>query len=152
MIGIFSIKSESKKTRHVQNLAISKKSIIFVLSSWNFIKVSNSWGSYFDQVSWGQDNKIKEIYDPKLGARISKSIFWVHLDPFWFILILYDIKGGENMGIERNLRFLRTQRNITIFSDFFLKSDFFWNRIFSLIRFFLKFSVFLRNFRLRPKK
>ena len=30
----------------------SKKSTIFVLSSWNLVKITNSWGSHFDQVSW----------------------------------------------------------------------------------------------------
>ena len=46
------IKSESKKTAHTQKLAISKKSMIFALFSWKFVKMINSWVTHFDQVSW----------------------------------------------------------------------------------------------------
>ena len=35
-------------------------------------------------------NKIKEIFDPKLGARTSRSIQHVHLDLLKSILVLYD--------------------------------------------------------------
>ena len=41
-----------KKQEDFQKLSINKKSIIFVLSSWNLVKMINSWGDYFHQVSW----------------------------------------------------------------------------------------------------
>ena len=44
-----------KKTRHVQNLAISKKTTILVQSSWNLVKIIASWGNRFHQVSWRLD-------------------------------------------------------------------------------------------------
>ena len=46
-----------KKKAHVERLAISKKSTIFVLSSWNVMKMISSWDDYFHQVSWGLDKK-----------------------------------------------------------------------------------------------
>ena len=39
-----------KKPGHTQKLAINKKSTIFVLSSWNSVKIITSWGNYFHQV------------------------------------------------------------------------------------------------------
>ena len=45
------LKSGSKKTRHIQKLAISKKSTFFVQSSWKFVKMIISKGNYFHQVS-----------------------------------------------------------------------------------------------------
>ena len=36
-----------------KKVTISKKSAIFVLSPWNLVKITKSWGSHFDQVSWG---------------------------------------------------------------------------------------------------
>ena len=42
-----------KKMTHVPKLAISKRSTIFVRSSWNLVKIITSWGNHFDQVSWG---------------------------------------------------------------------------------------------------
>ena len=47
------VKSGAKKTGHFQKLAINKKSTIFVLSSWNLVKIITSWGNHFHQVSWG---------------------------------------------------------------------------------------------------
>ena len=44
-----------KKTRHIQNLAISKKSTIIVQSSWNLAKMIASWANHFHQVSLGLD-------------------------------------------------------------------------------------------------
>ena len=38
-------------------LATSKKSTIFVQSSWNLVKIFISWGIHFDQVSWGLDKR-----------------------------------------------------------------------------------------------
>ena len=48
------LKSEAKK-RDTQKLAIDKKSSIFVLSSWNLVKVTTSWDDHFHQVSWEKD-------------------------------------------------------------------------------------------------
>ena len=35
-----------------KKVTIGKKSTIFVLSSWNLVKVTTSRASYFDQFSW----------------------------------------------------------------------------------------------------
>ena len=45
------VKSESKKTAYISKLAISKSPTIFVISSWNFVKISTSWVDNFDKVS-----------------------------------------------------------------------------------------------------
>ena len=42
-----------KKTGHTQKLAMNKKSMIFVLSSWNLVKMIASCGDHFHLVSWG---------------------------------------------------------------------------------------------------
>ena len=47
------VKYESKKIGLAQKFTIGKKSTIFALSSWNLVKLTTSWGSYFDQVWWG---------------------------------------------------------------------------------------------------
>ena len=47
------LKSGAKKTGHAQKLAINKRSTIFVLSSWNLVKIITSWVNHFHQVSWG---------------------------------------------------------------------------------------------------
>ena len=47
------LEGESKKSRHLQKLAISKKSTILVQSSWYLGIMKYSWDNYFDQVSWG---------------------------------------------------------------------------------------------------
>ena len=36
-----------------KKVTISEKSTIFVLSWWNLVKISYSWGSHFDKVSSG---------------------------------------------------------------------------------------------------
>ena len=45
------VKSEQKKTGHVQKLAIDKKSTIINQSSWNLVKKIASSDNYFHQVS-----------------------------------------------------------------------------------------------------
>ena len=45
------LKSGAKKTGHFQKLVINKKSTIFVLLSWNLVKMITSWGEHFYQVS-----------------------------------------------------------------------------------------------------
>ena len=40
-------------------MAINKKSTFFVQSSWNFVKIINSCGEYFHQVSWGLDKNCR---------------------------------------------------------------------------------------------
>jgi len=47
------LKSEWKKKRHVQKLAMNKKSTIFVLSPWNLVKMITQRGDHFHQLSWG---------------------------------------------------------------------------------------------------
>ena len=47
------LKSGSKKIRHVKRLTIYKKSTFFVVSSWKLEKLISSWGNHFHQVSWG---------------------------------------------------------------------------------------------------
>ena len=42
-----------EKTIHMQKLAISKNSTMFVLSSWNLVKMIISWVNNFHQVPWG---------------------------------------------------------------------------------------------------
>ena len=44
-----------KKATHFQKLAVNEKSIIFVLFSWNLVKMIAPWDDYFHQVSWGLD-------------------------------------------------------------------------------------------------
>ena len=60
LVGLFRntvIKSGSNKVRQVQQLAISKESTYFFLSSWNLVKIITSWGDLFHQVSWEYDKK-----------------------------------------------------------------------------------------------
>ena len=52
------IKVWTKNMRCIQKLAISKKSTIFVLFSWNFVKMITTWDDYFHQVSWWQDKNV----------------------------------------------------------------------------------------------
>ena len=53
LVNLPELKSKEIKTRHVQKLAINKKSTFFALSSWNFVKMITSWGDYFHKVSPG---------------------------------------------------------------------------------------------------
>ena len=46
------VETGPKKTGKGQKLTTNKKSTIFELSSWNLDKMTNPWGSHFDQVSW----------------------------------------------------------------------------------------------------
>ena len=46
------IEGEQVFSRLAKKVTISKKSTIFVLYSWNLVKITNSEGSHFDQVSW----------------------------------------------------------------------------------------------------
>ena len=46
------VKTDSKKTAHIQKLAHNESSTIFVLLSWNLDKISTSWVDNFDQASW----------------------------------------------------------------------------------------------------
>ena len=45
------VRSEEEKTAHLQKLAISKKSTIFVQLWRNLVKTIASWGNHFHQVS-----------------------------------------------------------------------------------------------------
>ena len=46
------LKTDLKKSAHSQKLAINESSTIFVVSSWNLVKISTSWVDDFNQVSW----------------------------------------------------------------------------------------------------
>ena len=46
------LKTDVKKIAHSQKLAINESSTIFVVSSWNLVKISTSWVDNIDQVSW----------------------------------------------------------------------------------------------------
>ena len=46
------LEGDAWKIGHGSKVAVSKKSIIFVVSSWNFVKVIDSWVDHVDQVSW----------------------------------------------------------------------------------------------------
>ena len=41
------IKVSGKKMRHIQKLTINRKSTFFVQSSWNLMKINNSWVNLF---------------------------------------------------------------------------------------------------------
>ena len=45
----------NKKRANVLKLAIRKKSTVFIQSSWNLVKMTSLWDTYFHQVSWGLD-------------------------------------------------------------------------------------------------
>ena len=49
----FNLKSESKKRDMFKHWPLVKKSSIFVVFSWNFVKMISSWVDYFHQLSWG---------------------------------------------------------------------------------------------------
>ena len=53
------VRSELKKTRSVQKLAIGKKSTDFVQSWWNLVKMISSWGNHFHHVSWALDKNCR---------------------------------------------------------------------------------------------
>ena len=55
-------------------MAISKKSIIFVQSFWNLVNMIASWGNYFHQVSWGQE----------------QDVYFLLMANFWMCLIFFD--------------------------------------------------------------
>ena len=46
------VEGGTQLSRLAKEVTSSKKSTIFVLYSWNFVKVTTSRVSYFDQVSW----------------------------------------------------------------------------------------------------
>ena len=49
------IKSEEKKTRHIQSLTTNRKSTFSVRSSWNLVKLITYWGNHLHKVSWRLD-------------------------------------------------------------------------------------------------
>ena len=49
---VFTFKVWAKKHKF-KNWPLMKKSTIFVLSSWNLVKMITSWGNHFHQFSWG---------------------------------------------------------------------------------------------------
>ena len=51
-------------------MAISKKSTFFVLSLWNMVKMINSWGGYFQQVSEDSTKNVNLLL---------LANFWVYL-------------------------------------------------------------------------
>ena len=53
------LKSDAKKIRHFQELGISKKSTIFIVTSPNFVKLFTSFGNNLDKVSWKLDKHCK---------------------------------------------------------------------------------------------
>ena len=55
LIDWLGLESEDKKTRHVQKLAINRKSTFFVRSLWNLVKIITPWDNHFHKVSWGLD-------------------------------------------------------------------------------------------------
>ena len=63
-----------RKIAHIQILAISKTSTIFVRSSWNFSKMIASGGNHFYQVSWGLDQNCGFFTD---GQFLSVSSFFL---------------------------------------------------------------------------
>ena len=71
------IKSGSKKMRQAQKLAINKKSTFFVLSSWNLVKIINSWGNHFHKVSW-EYNKNCGFFTNDQCFNMSR-FFWLRL-------------------------------------------------------------------------
>ena len=51
--------SEQVLSGLAKKVIISEKSTIFVWSSWNLVKITNSWGGQFDKVSLGSNKKCR---------------------------------------------------------------------------------------------
>ena len=86
--------SLSKKNKHTQKLAISKKSKTFVQFSWNLVKMITSWGNYFYQVSWGLDTNcgiFANGRDFSVSSFSYSDLIWQDLEITRFFLCIHAV-------------------------------------------------------------